>query len=214
MQRSIERDLNSRNILPRSEIIELKHIGPYLYKRLIKEFAPNRQSLTIRRFATKIQNMSIDQLKFRLQKALQNKRNNQCIQSNGYMYHVPDFNTKGYEMMINLIKVLSRNENNFGFRHRFTFNARELRKPSTVSTSNLTCLSRRSCPRGRWRDGLCQPDNRAHGFPGVHPFSGQKTYARHENRQLGSSHNSIRRGRYAQGSGSVMWRRPGKMRKI
>lgn len=210
MQRTIIGQFNRGELTPRSEMIELKHIGPYLYERLRRSFARNTRILTIQRFASSIQNMSIDNLKRRLQTALQNARNNQCIGQGNNVHHVRDYNEKGYEVLINLIKVLANNRDGHGLGRNFRFNASQLRMPNRRhdETKIAPCLSRGRCrSRGfRYRDGLCTPRSDRTGFPGVSSRTGQK---------INSRNNSIRRGRYTRpDENGVEWRRPGFMRKL
>jgi len=218
MQRLIIQQFRNNLLSARSELIDLKHIGPYLYRSLKREFSPRTLTLTIQSFARKIQNMTIDNLKRKLQKALQNEHNNQCVRIDGYdMYHVPDINAKGYEVIISLIKVLARNRDGNNIGGNFIFDASQLRMPNKRSTisERVSCFSRNQCRGngGIWYDGLCQPPAEATGFAGVHPYSGQKTNNRSPRSPLGS--NSVRRGRYARSpNGKVEWRRPGRMAKV
>ena len=121
--------------------------------------------------------------------------------------------------MISLIKVLDRGQDGYNLGHNFIFNAYRLRMPTRRSedTKSIPCKSRNSCRRsgGQFYDGLCQPSSNSHGFPGVYPYSGQKTKKTQNHRKpRGSLHNSIRRGRYADSPTQNIWRRPGRMRKI
>lgn len=219
MQRQIQQSFQSGTFTPQTHLIELKHIGPYLYDRLRKTFAPNLQSLSFRRFARSIENLQLSTVKKKLQTAVQNRRNNQCIQTNSDVsHHVRDFNEKGYEALISLIKVMSRNNDGYNLGVRFVFDAAQLRMPRRRddSTKTLPCLSRVRCgPRGgRFHNGLCLPPTNATGFSGVFPRSGQKTYNRNNNYELGSSKNSVRRGNYVNDPNSrTLWRKPGRMRK-
>ena len=219
MQRSIERSFRNNSLTPGSELIDVKHIGPYLYTRMRQQFAAGAATLTIRRFAGRIQNMGIDNLKKKLHTALQNARNNQCIRTpNRALYHVQDYNQKGYEAMINLIKVLARNGDGHNLGRNFRFDATRLRMPAMRNDDSKSCLSRAACRQnnGIWHDNLCQPPRNARGFAGVFPRSGQKTIRQRDRSQpLGSHRNSIRRGRYARAPNSqTLWRRPGVMRKV
>lgn len=219
MQRRIETSFRNGSLVPTSELKELRHIGEYLYDRLVREFAPQNRTLSIRGFARKIQHLNSSVLKHRLQSALQNRRNNQCVRTPGRLpYHVPDFNIKGYEVMISLIKVLDHNRDGYGLGRNFAFASADLRMPRRRhdDAKTVACLSRASCRQhgGIWRDGMCQPSVRSTGFAGVHPFSGQKVARRRAASPLGSVHNSIRRGRYASTGGQMQWRRPGPMQKI
>ena len=72
MQRFITRQFRDNNLTPRSELIDIKHIGPYLYRRLKREFSSRANTITIQSFARKIQNLQLDNLKRKLNKALQN----------------------------------------------------------------------------------------------------------------------------------------------
>tara|TARA_B110000008_G_scaffold187223_1_gene186033 strand:+ start:755 stop:1426 length:672 start_codon:yes stop_codon:yes gene_type:complete len=223
MQRYLSQEFQRGDLQPSSEMIEIKHIGPYLYNRLIKEFSRSR-ILTIRTFANRISSMSIDLLKRKLTKSLQNKRNNQCIpngnKNNNDLYHVQDVNQKGYEILLHLIRLLSRNGDGHNLGANFQFDASRLRLATRRSEDAKTsgCLSRSRCRRhgNTWHDSLCQPGRRSNGFYGVHPYSGQKTKQnRNARKPLGSINNSIRRGRYARSPNSnILWRRPGRMRKV
>jgi hypothetical protein len=219
MQRYIAQQFARGDLNPRSEMIELKHIGPYLHERLRRSFARNTSTLTIRRFASSIQNMSVTNLKRRLQTALQNARNNQCIGTGGRIHHVQDFNEKGFEVLISLIKVLANNRDGHNLGRNFQFDASALRMPPRRDDDAKIagCLSRGRCrSRGyRWRNGLCVPNANSTGFSGVYPTSGQKTRPRNQNYELGTIRNSVKRGRYTQADeNGVEWRRPGFMRKL
>lgn len=220
MQRFITRQFRDNILTPRSELIDIKHIGPYLYRRLKGEFASRSITMTIRSFARRIENLQLDNLKRKLQKALQNQHNNQCVTLPGYApYHVSDVNEKGYEAMISLIKVLDRNGDGYGLGRNFVFDSTQLRMPQKRSaiTKTVACLPRNRCvTRGAtWHNGLCQPLSNARGFAGVYPYSGQKTRSRNRRGRLGSINNSVRRGQYARSpNGRVEWRRPGRMSKV
>ncbi len=220
MQRFITRQFRDNILTPQSELIDIKHIGPYLYRRLKQEFASRARTISIRSFARKIENLQLDNLKRKLQKALQNQHNNQCITIPGYEpYHVADVNEKGYEAMISLIKVLERNADGYGLGRNFVFDASRLRMPPKRSTisKNVSCLNRNNCAAngGVWHNRLCQPPSNARGFAGVYPYSGQKTKSRNQRASLGSINNSIRRGRYVRSPNRrVEWRRPGRMSKV
>ena len=219
MQRFLKKSFEDGDLVPQSKLYEIKHIGDYLYKRLLRSFAPNRQSISIQKFANSIQRLSIERLKEKLQTALQNKRNNQCVQSPGLpKYHVQDYNQKGYEVMISLIKIMARNDDGYALGRNFAFDASRLRMPArrSESTKTLPCLSRRQCRsnRGIYHNNTCLPPNNARGFAGVFPYSGQKLKPRNRNQPLGGVNNSIQRGRYINSpSSNVSWRKPGRMRK-
>lgn len=223
MLRLIRREFNNGNLVPNTELIELKHIGTYLYDRMLREFGRrNQQRLTIRSFANKIRNMNIDLLKRKLSKSLQNLRNNQCVHDPGKpKYHVQDVNQKGYEVMIALIKCLDRGDDGFNLGANFVFDSSQLRATHrSESAKFVSCInSRRRCTNsgGIWTQGRCIPPSNARGFQGVHTYSGQKTYTPRDRRQrLGSERNSITRGQYTRSPNhpSQMWRRPGRMNKV
>ena len=212
MQRELERDFRNGILTPRSTLLEIKFIGDYLYRRLIREFARNHASLSIQRFATRIQNLNLQSLKERLQKALQNKRNNQCVSTyrGGPEYHVADVNEKGYEAMVALIRILAQNRDGYNLGAGFHFDGTRLRKPRRRDddTKFVPCLSRRSCNRRNYafRNGVCIPRSRSNGFIGVGRHTGQKITPH--------SRNLSRRGTYTQRSNGVSWRKPGRLRKI
>ena len=205
MQRRIQSMVGRGELHESSNLDAIPYIGPYLYGGLRRTFAPCARDVTIRRFARAIERFDIPTVKGRLQTALQNERNNQCVrQSPTTMYHISDYNQKGYQAMLAVIKVIAREP----VGRRFAFDARQLRMPPrrSASAKGRPCLSRRHCPRGRWYDGLCQPDDATRGFDGVHPFSGQ-SWRRRSSR--------VRRGRYARSrTGSKRWRRPGPLRHV
>lgn len=214
MRRSIRIAFENGTLSPESELVDLKHIGPYLYRRLKKEFAPSASRLTVKRFISKIKRLSFTTLKQRLQKSLQNRRSNECVRStNNTLYHVPDLNEKAYEAIICLIKVLA-----FDRGIHFTFDASQFRKPPRRSdiAKTISCTSRRNCQRlgGEWNNNLCMPRQNVQGFSGIYPHSGQKMYRRDYTRPLGSLRNSVRRGRYSKSRTDSFWRRPGTLRKI
>lgn len=219
MRRSIRSSFENGTLTPQSELIELKHIGSYLYRRLQREFSPNH-TLTIKRFANKIQNLSLHDLKHRIHKALQNLRKNECIATNSGLHHVQDVNEKGYETIINLIKVLANNEDGHNLGRNFRFEASRLRKPPKRHdiTKAVSCKKRNECLNANetWNNGLCKPSNNSiKGFSGIYPFSGQKTYKRNNRYVIGSIRNSRKHGKYSHNSNTnVMWRRPGKLRKL
>lgn len=209
MRATIRRAFADGTLTPQSTLDELKHIGPYLYRRMTREFAPTRRRLTIRTFASRISPMSLDVLKSRVQRSLQNERKNQCVPSTqGKTYHVADFNTKGYEAILTLIRVLARNEDGYNLGRRFQFDGSRLRMPPqrTDNTKFIACHRTRSrCRRnsGVWADGQCHPRGRARGFPGVSPYSGQ----RYDRRR-------IMHGQYSRKSKTERWRRPGRLNKV
>lgn len=218
MRRYIKSSFENGSLTPYSELIDLKHIGPYLYRRLKREFSTNQ--LTVRRFANKIKNLSIDVLKNRIQKALQNLRKNECIQTKYGLLHVQDYNEKGYEAIISLIRVLANGEDGHQLGRHFSFDASQLRMAPKRHdiTKYISCKRRNQCTgvNERWDNGQCKPsNNRVRGFPGIYPHSGQKTYKRNRRYPLGSIRNSRKHGRYSRNrNNEVMWRTPGRLRKI
>ena len=207
MQRRIQAMVRRGELRESSTLDEVPYIGSYLYDGLHRAFASRAPEVTIRRFARAIERFDLATLKRRLQQALQNARSNHCVRrSPTLMYHVSDYNQKGYEAMVAVIKVFARQP----IGGRFAFDARRLRLPPrrSESTKTMPCLSRRRCPPGRWHDGLCQPPDRARGFDGVYPHSGQS-------RRRGSSR--LQRGRYARPAsahGRTRWRRPGPLQPV
>ena len=128
-----------------------------------------------------------------------------------------DFNEKGYEVLINLIKVLASNEDGYHLGDNFNFNANKLRMAPKRHdiTRTIACQNRRNC-QGIWNDGQCHPrNNNVIGFPGIYPHSGQKTHTRNISHTLGSQRNSKRHGKYSKPLNSrILWRKPGRLRKI
>lgn len=212
LQRRMRRMFATGELRPSSLLTDVPFIGDYLYGRLQRTLECTRRPLTIRRFATRIAPLPIDQVKSILQVAMQNRRNNQCVvQSHtGRSYHVADYNVKGYESMIALLRCLGAGSDGSGLGAPFVFDARRLHPPRSrhADTKHLPCVrSRRACERlgGVYYDGLCQPVRSRRGFPGVASHTGQK-------RASGRR----RRGRYAQAPDGrqTRWRRPGPMPKV
>ena len=77
MQQEITNRFAAGDLRPSSDIEDLKYIGPYLSERLRAAFNPRGRRLTIRVFARRIAPLSIQELRSRLQRAL-NRRANQC----------------------------------------------------------------------------------------------------------------------------------------
>ena len=93
MEAELARRFRDGELVPSSSVREIKHIGAYLGARLRDAFNPRARELTIRVLARRIAPLSIDQLKSRLQRALQNEHANECVNSRTYgRYHVRDMN--------------------------------------------------------------------------------------------------------------------------
>lgn len=208
-QADIKKAFENKVIGPNTELVELKHIGSYLYDNLKRVFSPNTKRLTIRMFANRIKNLPVDILKSKLQTGLQNRRNNQCVNSGNGAYHVSDFNQKAYESLIALIKVMKNREDGYNLGESFTFNNSSLRiRRRDQETKQLPCLGRELCAvhKGDWHNELCQPPTNAIGFEGVLPFSGQKLINRK---------NMTKRGTYVSSRNSIyLWRKPERMDQI
>lgn len=214
MRRRLERLFQNGILGPQSQMRDVPHIGPYLYDRLCRGFGVRQ--LTIATFARRLEGLSVERIRWRLERALQNERNNRCVpsvaQRRRLMYHVPDVNAKGYETLLALIRLLIAR----GDGHRMAgpalrrLNPRLLYAPARRPdvTRHFGCVdTSRRCARagGVFADGLCQPPTGVRrGFPGVRPYAGQ-TATVQENR---------RRGAYAAPRNGQSWRRPGAVRKL
>ena len=209
MQREIVRRFRDGRLLPTSSMMDVPHIGPYLFHRMKREFAPNRASFTLRMFASRIQSLTHQQIAHRLQRALQNRRNNQCVPTqspttNNGMYHVADYNLHGYKAIVSLVQVMASHRDGHNLGRNFTFDARRLRATHRDHDSKyVPCMSRARCT-GIWYDRMCQPSAQTRGFPGVAGRTGQKFAS-----------NKLRRGQYAKSpQGGRTWRRPRRMVKV
>lgn len=205
----------NQQLAPASELIEVPHIGPYLYDRIRREFTTNVRSLSIRGFASSVQNMSLDTLQRRLQKALQNARNNQCVSSRRpyRSYHVPDVNKLGYAAMIGLVKTIGAgNDGGHNLGRNWRLDASRLRLPRERSNGSkyLSCIKTRTACQNRggvFVNRMCQPQPGDEGFPGVRPHAGQKVATR--------NNTNPRRGNYVQSAnGATQWRMPGALPKV
>ena len=209
MQTEIARRFRDGELVPRSSIEEIKYIGPYLADRLRRTFNPNARSLTIRMFARRIAPLSIEQLRSKLQRALQNERPNQCVPSGAYgRYHVKDINDMGWRACRALVHTLARGRDGYGMGAGFAFDYRRLRNPPTrgQEAKHVGCIkSKEDCARsnGVWSDGLCMPADNQRGFEGVNPYSGQRR--RHGQRV---------RGQYAVSPAGSRWRRPSRLPRL
>jgi hypothetical protein len=211
MQTELARAFRTGQIHADTIMSELPHIGDYLYMGLSRTFLKDRRrTLTIRRFANSIQDLDAQTLKTLMQRALQNQRANECVQtSSGEYYHIPDINQRGYETVVALIRCLAAGRDGKGLGDHFRFNRRQLRLPHRrdEEAKSVGCLDREQCGKGHgtgtWRDGLCVPTRpTARGFEGVYPHSGQR-------RKRGET----MRGRYAQADG-VAWRFPERLERV
>ena len=173
-------------------------------------FNPHGRRLTIRVFARRIAGLCIQDLRAQLQRALQNRRQNQCVSARttpSGNYHISDVNELGWKACRALLHVLGSGRDGHGLGANFSFDHRGIRNPPPrgKDAKHLGCVPRRAaCSRqgGQWRQGLCVPSTRQHGFPGVSPYSGQKF-----------SPGQRKRGRYVD-STTGSWRRPGSLGRV
>lgn len=180
MQTEIARRFQRGELTSRSSVDELKHIGPYLAERLRATFSPRAAQLTIRVFARRIAPLTIEQLRSKLQRALQNERGNQCVPSAKHgRYHVRDVNDRGWRAMRALVHALANGRDGHGLGAQFAFDHTRLRNPPArgEQAAHVGCVrTRRGCLRagGAWSNGLCMPTANESGFEGVAPYSGQR----------------------------------------
>lgn len=207
-RREIRRGFQTGALTPATRLYELRHIGPYLYRRLVRAFArAGAGQLTIRGFFHGIRRLDSDALKSRLQRALQNERNNRCVPSrrspNG-KHRVADYNRLAYKTMLSLARAGAAGDDGHGLCAGARYDARALRLPAYREeiTKHVSCSGRRGC-RGVYADGLCQPARRARGFDGVSPFAGQASGRGGQRRRCA----------YAAERGGTRWRRPGRCSK-
>ena len=209
MQAEIARRFQDGSLVPASGIEEIKHIGDYLAEGLRRTFSPQSRRLTIRVFARRIAPLSVEELRAKLQRALQNRRANECVaDSSSAQYHVRDVNMYGFKACRALIHALAKGRDGHGLGANFRVDYRRLQNPRRrEDAAYMSCLSRRACglAGGVWADRLCLPSPGQRGFEGVGPYSGQK--------KLRSSRERVR-GQYAVARSGEQWRRPGPLRRV
>lgn len=112
--------------------------------------------------------------------------------------------------MINLIKIIDRNQDSHNLGRNFTFDASRLRKPHKRSEASKYLPCEKSRSRCRQLGGRfvsrCYPPSSSRGFVGVGAYSGQK---------LRRSSGTRIHGRYSRHPGdSQKWRIPGRLSKV
>ena len=176
MYRRIQNKFSNAELTPNSRLIELPYIGPYIYERLRRKFAPRAQNITIRQFCRNTKNMSTVVLKDNLQRALQNERANQCVGRPGRRYHVGDINEQGYRTMVALLRVLKHGADGHGLGANMLANPQYIKYPNarTEAAKFAACRNRQRCRSPyRWRGGSCQYADDS-GFQGVGTYPGQQ----------------------------------------
>ena len=104
MQADLRRRFQRQELGPGSAMEELPFIGPYLSARLSRAFLRRDGPLTLRTFANRIAPMSLNALREKLQRALQNDRGNQCDRTK--VYHIADVNRMGWRSIVSLVKLM------------------------------------------------------------------------------------------------------------
>ena len=183
MYRIIQNKFMSGQLDPASRLIDLPYIGPYLYERLRRKYAPRSQHISIQKFTRAITNVATVDLHETLQRVLQNERANQCVGVRGKRYHTRDVNEKGWITMVALLRVLKANADGYGIGTNMRANPLRMPYPSARSQAAkmAPCKSRSLCRRpNRWKDGLCQYSD-ASGFEGIGKYPGQRIHSSRPN---------------------------------
>ena len=169
VRQDIVAKLRSGELNGNSNLRQVKGIGPYLGRRLVTAFQLAQG--TLGQLWANTQNLSTDQVIKKMERALQNKRGNQCVskrtrRSRSLTYHNQDINQFGWEAMVTL---LDHARNNGGTRYG-TILKRQPRRGS----GSKTCGCRLRCdgPCVRIGNGDCVP-RRGNGFMGVSPHPNQ-----------------------------------------
>jgi len=216
-------------------LTELPYVGPYIEARLRRALRRRNAAaaaaaagpMTIGEFVSSFRGMHSPRVAHVLQRALQNRRGNQCAQDR---YHVGDVNEYGYEVLVRLLEHARRSRLfHAGLRFSLPLPRLERRSPSSRSCG---CKGREDCVGSCvWVEGGCFPrDTRSKGFTGTPYHPSQVVHAPTEadrSRVRRSSTTSLtsslrsdadsvsdinsghsRRLSYVR-RGSKMWRRPG-----
>ena len=212
-------------------------IGSYIESRLRRALYRNqRRPLTIGEFVKGMRGLGGNRIAQILDRALQNRRANQCVSPNTVatrderVYHTGDVNEHGYEVLATILDY-ARQQRLFAAGLRFQVPLPRHARRSAASR-NCGCRARAECDGPCvYVSGMCVPrDNRARGFHGspYHPDQSVSATTAAERRRIrNSARTSItaavqqdadsmadvnaghnRRLEYIQ-RGQKMWRRPG-----
>lgn len=179
MYRNIRQKFQQNEIRPNTNLIELPNIGPYLYERLRRKFAPRARDITIRQLFRNTRNMTTQELKEGLQRALQNEHANQCTGKPGRRYHIRDVNEKGWLTMIALFRVAYANHDGYNLWQNLQANPNNIRYAAQRSedAKKCGCKSRNACRHPCvWQNGLCQYTDGT-GFEGIGAYPGQRIHS-------------------------------------
>lgn len=180
VRQTIQTSLRNGRLTALSDLREVRGIGDYLAPRIARSFR-RTLPLTIGDFWTATSRLTTPTLRRSLERALQNRRGNQCVATriagdDTDVYHTGDINQFGYEACITLLDY-----------QRARYHVRYGPLPSRLHTRSrgskeCGCRPSDECNDGGLcsltQDGLCIP--RAHntqGFVGVTPHPNQKEEA-------------------------------------
>lgn len=118
-RRELRCALRSGHLTPRSEVSELRYIGPYLERRLRHALG---EPLTLARLAAQTRNLKTDALRRCLQRILQNERKYQRVAASSTdprrTYVVPRVNRCGWNTVIAIMKIFDRGQDGYGLAPR------------------------------------------------------------------------------------------------
>jgi hypothetical protein len=222
-------------------LTELPYVGPYIEARLRRALRRRNDAaaaaaaagpMTVGEFVVSFRGMHSPRVAHILQRALQNRRGNQCVSPRPERdgYHVGDVNEYGYEVLARLLEH-ARRSRIFQAGLRFTAPLPRLERRA-ASARKCGCKKRGECVGACvWVDEGCFPrDTRSKGFTGtpyhpsqvVHaPTEADRSRVRRSSTTSLTSHlrsdadsvSDINAGHSRRLSyvrrGSKMWRRPG-----
>lgn len=187
MYRRLVREFGEGSLLPKSRLVELPHIGQYLYARLVATYRPRGRDreITLRQFANVAKRMTTAQLKASLQQALKNERANLCVGRTGSgKYHVRDVNEPGFRTMVALLRVLKANDDGHSLGKGMVSNPTNIPYPKkrTEAAKYTPCKGRRACKSAglKFKVRQCMYTDPS-GFEGMSPLPGQQIQSHSKN---------------------------------
>ena len=184
MYRKLVKEFRDRSLSPRSKLLDLPHIGPYLYERLVKTYgARGSKDLSVRQFSNAVRGMSTIELKSSLQNALKNKQANQCVGKLIEKYHVRDVNDMGFRTMVALLRVLKVNGDEHNLGRGMVSNPKSIPYPKkrTEAAKYAACKGRVACKTSglTFESERCMYNDPS-GFEGITPLPGQQIIGKYQ----------------------------------
>ena len=190
----VQNALRRGGLSEESDFREVPYIGEYLALRMTQALG-GQAPITVGDFWTATGKMTTRKLERVLQRALQNRRRNQCVD---VLYHTSDINYSGYEACIALV---DHNRQLHHVRHGSL--PKRLTQRAT-SSKRCGCHTPDDCRSGPLcsltRDGACVPRARnTKGFVGVAPHPDQKVVAHNDD-----ARRSVRRRAHTRTTAALM----------